>query len=150
MSCFWTRVIVRAITCCVRSLLFLLLYFNRELIFNRRLTWRTRTVNFGMITWIGRVRKLIVDFICMLSLSEVLHELESLVLLVNVDLLVMQLSGILVLLFVNTLALSVETLLVLALLVVYVLLKTTVHFQSRVEPVFDGVVSSAGHVFGNK
>lgn len=91
---------------------------------------------------------MIFDLTCLLSLGQVLHELESLVLFVNVDLFVLQLGRILILLLVNALALSVETFLILPLLVVDVVLETTVHFESRVEPVFDGVISSARHVFG--
>ena len=53
-------------------------------------------------------------------------------------------------LLVNAFALSVEALLVLLLLVVDVFLERSVHFEGRVEAVFDRVVGSARHVFGYK
>lgn len=65
---------------------------------------------------------------------------------VDVDLLVQELVGVLVLLLVDALAFTVKALLVLPLLVVDVLLKAVVHLEGGVEPVFDRVVSSAGHV----
>ena len=84
--------------------------------------------------------------ICLLLLSQVLHELQPLILLVNVNLLVEQLRGIFILLLVDALAFPIQTLLVLPLLVIDVLLETTMHFERRVEPVLDGVVGAPRHM----
>lgn len=55
-----------------------------------------------------------------------------------------------VFLLVDAFALPLQTFFIFSLLVIYVFLETVVHFQSRIEPVFDCVVSSSGHEFGNK
>lgn len=53
-------------------------------------------------------------------------------------------------LLIDALALALETFFKFSLLVIDILLETVVHFQSRVEPVLDCVVSPPWHVLGNQ
>ena len=86
----------------------------------------------------------------MFPLRQIFHELQPLVLFVDVDLLVEQLGRVLVFLFVNSFALSVKTFLVLPLLIIDILLKASMHLEGRVEPIFYRVVGPARHMLGNE
>ena len=150
MRWLWTAGIIGALACEVCPLLIYLL----KLISNTVLYW-------WLGGWARAVEVCIGHVVCQLlggasgvtrrlPLSQVLHELQPLVLLVYVDLLVKQLCRIFVLFLVNAFALSVQALLILPLLVVDVLLEAIVHLESGVKSIFDGVVRPACHVLGDQ
>lgn len=68
----------------------------------------------------------------------------------DVYLLIKKLRWVLILLLVNALTFSVKAFFVFSLLVIDIFLKTFMHFQGRVEPVFYRVVGSAWHILGNQ
>jgi hypothetical protein len=59
-------------------------------------------------------------------------------------------EGLDVFLLVDAFALSLQTFFIFSLLVIDVFLETVVHLESRIEPVFDGVVSPALHELGDQ
>ena len=150
---FRATCVVGALTCYVCPLLFQFLKLSlSDNVFYWRLVWRAHAVQVCVRQGVpvASLRSRRASKTGMLPLRQIFHELQPLVLLVDVDLLVEQLGRVLVFLFVNSFTLSVKTFLILPLLIIDVLLKASMHFEGGVEPIFYRVVGSASHMLGNE
>jgi len=81
------------------------------------------------------------------ELGDIFHNVQPLVLLVDLLFSILLLGVMLFL--VNSFAFAIKAFFVFLLFVVYVFLKARMHFQGGIKPIFDCVVCAAGHVFGD-